>query len=55
LGNAVGVLDAEVAAGRAQAGAVEALCRRVADRRARRLEREWAELAPTVVQFEELA
>jgi len=51
---AAAVLDAEVEAGRPRAVEVEALCRRVATRRAERLEREWAELAPTVVEFEEL-
>jgi alpha-D-ribose 1-methylphosphonate 5-triphosphate synthase subunit PhnG len=51
---AAAVLDAEAEAGRPGAVEVEALCRRVAARRAERLEREWAELAPTVVEFEEL-
>ncbi|WP_028925650.1 phosphonate C-P lyase system protein PhnG [Pseudonocardia acaciae] len=52
---AAAVLDAEATAGRPNAEAVDALCRRVAHRRAEALDREWAQLAPTVVEFEELA
>jgi alpha-D-ribose 1-methylphosphonate 5-triphosphate synthase subunit PhnG len=52
---AAAVLDAEAAAGRPNTPAIDALCRRVASRRADALEREWAELAATVVEFEELA
>ena len=37
-----------------QAAAVEELCRRVAAREAEREHAEWAELAPTIVEFEEL-
>ena len=51
---AAAVLDAEANAGRPRAAEVDALCRRVARRRVEALEREWAELAPTVVEFEEL-
>lgn len=51
---AAAVLDAEAAAGRPHAEDVDALCRRVARQRAEELAREWAELAPTVVEFEEL-
>lgn len=51
---AAAVLDAEVEAGRARAAAVDELCREVARRLVEREEREWAELAPTVVEFEEL-
>ncbi|MBF6213135.1 phosphonate C-P lyase system protein PhnG [Nocardia puris] len=51
---AAAVLDAEALAGRAQAAAVDELCDRVRERRLRAEEREWAELAPTVVEFEEL-
>jgi alpha-D-ribose 1-methylphosphonate 5-triphosphate synthase subunit PhnG len=52
---AAAVLDAEVEAGRPHAAEVKALCREVAARRAAREDREWAELAPTIVEFEELA
>ncbi|MFJ7072105.1 phosphonate C-P lyase system protein PhnG [Streptomyces sp. NPDC098781] len=51
---AAAVLDAEVEAGRSRAADVDLLCARVADRRERRESQEWAELAPTVVEFEEL-
>ncbi|MGW4486592.1 phosphonate C-P lyase system protein PhnG [Amycolatopsis sp. NPDC004368] len=51
---AAAVLDAEVEAGRAHASEVDELCREVARRLVEREEREWAELAPTVVEFEEL-
>ncbi|MEV4597053.1 phosphonate C-P lyase system protein PhnG [Amycolatopsis sp. NPDC049253] len=51
---AAAVLDAEVEAGRARASEVDELCREVARRLVEREEREWAELAPTVVEFEEL-
>ena len=51
---AAAVLDAEVQAGRARASEVDELCREVARRRQEREEQEWAELAPTVVEFEEL-
>jgi alpha-D-ribose 1-methylphosphonate 5-triphosphate synthase subunit PhnG len=34
---------------------VDALCHVVATRRAEREDREWAELAPTIVAFEDLA
>lgn len=52
---AAAVLDAEVEAGRAHAAEVDRLCHAVAARQAEREDREWAELAPTVVEFEELA
>jgi alpha-D-ribose 1-methylphosphonate 5-triphosphate synthase subunit PhnG len=42
------------AAGETRAAAVEDLCRRVAARLAAADAAEWAELAPTVVEFEEL-
>ncbi|GHJ36988.1 hypothetical protein Sm713_25970 [Streptomyces sp. TS71-3] len=51
---AAAVLDAEVQAERPGAEEVDALCRRVALRLERRDAEEWAELAPTVVEFEEL-
>ncbi|OBA60751.1 phosphonate metabolism protein PhnG [Mycobacterium sp. 1100029.7] len=51
---AAAVLDAEAEAGRPHAADVDRLCRAVAARRTERLDREWAELAPTVVEFEEL-
>ncbi|MEU4668011.1 phosphonate C-P lyase system protein PhnG [Amycolatopsis sp. NPDC023774] len=51
---AAAVLDAEVEAGRTRASQVDELCREVARRLVEREEREWAELAPTVVEFEEL-
>jgi alpha-D-ribose 1-methylphosphonate 5-triphosphate synthase subunit PhnG len=47
-------LDAEAAAARPRAADVDELCRAVARRQADRDEREWAELAPTIVAFEEL-
>lgn len=52
---AAAVLDAEAAAGRPRTSTVDELCARVAQRLAVRDEREWAELAPTMVEFEELA
>ncbi|GAB3562349.1 hypothetical protein GCM10027445_02760 [Amycolatopsis endophytica] len=51
---AAAVLDAEAEATRPQSGRIEQLCREVEARRARREAAEWAELAPTVVEFEEL-
>ena len=51
---AAAVLDAEVEAGRPHAAQVHRLCQAVAAREAERQDREWAELAPTVVEFEEL-
>jgi len=51
---AAAICDAEVQAGRPRAGEVGALCRRVADRVTAEEAAEWAELAPTVVEFEEL-
>jgi alpha-D-ribose 1-methylphosphonate 5-triphosphate synthase subunit PhnG len=51
---AAAVLDAEAEAGRPRAAAVDELCRAVARRLADRHDREWAELAPTIVEFEEL-
>ena len=51
---AAAVLDAEAEAGRPMAAAVDALCHAVARRLADRHDREWAELAPTIVEFEEL-
>ena len=52
---AAAVLDAEVGASRPHAAEVDRLCHAVAVRQAEREDREWAELAPTVVEFEELA
>lgn len=51
---AAAVLDAEAEAGRPNAAEVDALCERVARRRKEADLAEWAELAPTVVEFEEL-
>lgn len=51
---AAAVCDAEAEAGRPQAGAVTALCRQVGGRVTAAEAAEWAELAPTVVAFEEL-
>ncbi|BBX64252.1 hypothetical protein MSAS_34260 [Mycobacterium saskatchewanense] len=51
---AAAVLDAEAEAGRPHAADVDALCRSVVARRTEREDREWAELAPTIVTFEEL-
>jgi alpha-D-ribose 1-methylphosphonate 5-triphosphate synthase subunit PhnG len=51
---AAAVLDAAAQVGPQLAAEVDALCRRVADRRADRLAVEWAELSATVVEFEEL-
>lgn len=48
------VLDAEVQSGRPCAADVEELCVRVARRIEEAEHAEWAELAPTVVEFEEL-
>jgi alpha-D-ribose 1-methylphosphonate 5-triphosphate synthase subunit PhnG len=52
---AAAVLDAEAAAGRPRWARVDALCQTVADRLAAREAAEWAALAPTIVEFEELA
>lgn len=51
---AAAVLDAEAAAARPRAADVDELCRTVARRQVDREEREWNELAPTIVEFEEL-
>jgi alpha-D-ribose 1-methylphosphonate 5-triphosphate synthase subunit PhnG len=51
---AAAVLDAEVQAGRSRATEVDALCHAVATQQAQRQDREWGELAPTIVEFEEL-
>ncbi|MCV7410356.1 phosphonate metabolism protein PhnG [Mycobacterium florentinum] len=51
---AAAVLDAEVEAGRLRAAEVDRLCDTVAARQAERQDREWSELAPTIVEFEEL-
>lgn len=51
---AAAVLDAEAAAGRPNTVAVDELCRRVSAAIERTELDEWAELAPTAVQFEEL-
>jgi len=51
---AAAVLDAAAQLGPELAAEVDALCRGVAHRRADRLALEWAELAATVVEFEEL-
>ncbi|MGW5644823.1 phosphonate C-P lyase system protein PhnG [Saccharopolyspora sp. NPDC003752] len=50
---AAAILDAAVESGRARAE-VEALCARVAERQRLAEDTEWAELAPTIVEFEEL-
>ena len=51
---AAAICDAEVEAGRSRAADVLALCDRVAARLAEADAAEWARLAPTVVEFEEL-
>ncbi|HEX4360103.1 MAG TPA: phosphonate C-P lyase system protein PhnG [Pseudonocardia sp.] len=51
---AAAVLDAAAQLGPELAAEVDALCHRVAGRRADRLAAEWAELSATVVEFEEL-
>ena len=51
---AAAICDAEVQAGRPHAADVLALCGRVAAREAESAAAQWAELAPTVVEFEEL-
>jgi alpha-D-ribose 1-methylphosphonate 5-triphosphate synthase subunit PhnG len=51
---AAAICDAEVQAGRPHAADVLALCGRVAAREAAADAAEWAQLAPTVVEFEEL-
>ncbi|MGV9800682.1 phosphonate C-P lyase system protein PhnG [Mycobacterium sp. NPDC003449] len=52
---AAAVLDAEAQAGRPLTAEIDALCEAVAARAAEQAEREWAELAPTIVEFEELS
>jgi alpha-D-ribose 1-methylphosphonate 5-triphosphate synthase subunit PhnG len=51
---AAAICDAEVEAGRPRSADVLALCERVAARVAAAEATEWARLAPTVVEFEEL-
>jgi alpha-D-ribose 1-methylphosphonate 5-triphosphate synthase subunit PhnG len=51
---AAAVLDAEATAARPLAVEIDELCRTVAQRQVDRDEREWTELAPTIVEFEEL-
>lgn len=51
---AAAICDAEVQAARPRAADVLALCGRVAAREAAAAAAEWAQLAPTVVEFEEL-
>jgi alpha-D-ribose 1-methylphosphonate 5-triphosphate synthase subunit PhnG len=51
---AAAICDAEVQAGRPRTADVLALCGRVAAREAAADADEWAQLAPTVVEFEEL-
>jgi alpha-D-ribose 1-methylphosphonate 5-triphosphate synthase subunit PhnG len=51
---AAAICDAEVEAGRSRAADVLVLCDRVAARLAEADAAEWARLAPTVVEFEEL-
>ncbi|WP_433871590.1 phosphonate C-P lyase system protein PhnG [Saccharopolyspora sp. CA-218241] len=51
---AAALLDAAAEADAALAAEVEELCLRVADRHRAAEEAEWAELAPTIVEFEEL-
>ncbi|MEU5853591.1 phosphonate C-P lyase system protein PhnG [Saccharopolyspora shandongensis] len=50
---AAAILDAAVESGRARTG-VDELCARVAERQRLAEDTEWAELAPTIVEFEEL-
>ena len=52
---AAAICDAEVEAGRPHVADVHALCERVAVREAAAEAAEWARIAPTVVEFEELA
>jgi alpha-D-ribose 1-methylphosphonate 5-triphosphate synthase subunit PhnG len=51
---AAAICDAEVQAGRPRAADVVDLCGRVAAREAAADAQEWARIAPTVVEFEEL-
>jgi alpha-D-ribose 1-methylphosphonate 5-triphosphate synthase subunit PhnG len=51
---AAAVCDAEVAAGRPNAGHVLELCARMEAELGRADAEEWAQIAPTIVQFEEL-
>lgn len=51
---AAAVLDAEAVADGPLADDVEALCARTADRMARERAREWADVHPTIVDFEEM-
>jgi alpha-D-ribose 1-methylphosphonate 5-triphosphate synthase subunit PhnG len=51
---AMAILDAAAETGPDLADAVEHLCQRLAQRLRRADDEEWAELAPTVVEFEEL-
>ncbi|TCN50734.1 alpha-D-ribose 1-methylphosphonate 5-triphosphate synthase subunit PhnG [Rhodococcus sp. SMB37] len=51
---AAAVCDAEVAAGRPNAGHVLDLCARIEAELGRADAEEWAHIAPTIVQFEEL-
>jgi alpha-D-ribose 1-methylphosphonate 5-triphosphate synthase subunit PhnG len=51
---AMAILDAAAETGPDRADEVERLCQRLAQRLRRADDEEWAELAPTVVEFEEL-
>lgn len=51
---AAAVCDAEVEAGRARSAEVETLCRAAAAAEQATMDAQWAELAPTVVNFEEM-
>ncbi|GAA2777825.1 phosphonate C-P lyase system protein PhnG [Saccharopolyspora taberi] len=51
---AAAILDAAAESGHPVAAEVDALCRRVTARREAAEAAEWAELAPTIVEFEEL-
>jgi alpha-D-ribose 1-methylphosphonate 5-triphosphate synthase subunit PhnG len=51
---AAALLDAVAAAGLPEAAEVADLCTAVAARRRREIDAEWAEIAPTLVTFEEL-
>jgi alpha-D-ribose 1-methylphosphonate 5-triphosphate synthase subunit PhnG len=51
---AMAILDAAAEADPSWAAAIDELCRRIAERLEREAEGEWAELAGTIVEFEEL-
>lgn len=51
---AAAICDAEAAAAGPQTSTIDELCRRTQERLVRQRDEEWAQLAPTIVDFEEM-